>query len=452
MWGQKHLERYKSVGLIFNPFFQGPLYYDNPNFDHLFLDIDDRAETISKIIFSYREVANPLRLQIVGGKGYGKSTLLNAVTRRILKESASARTKLLPVYCQVSESMYKREPEELSELFYRKTWEELSSLSEFTIKSLKDRILTRLPSDMTKDAAEATAAGAISLFNPFLLAIVPVARAALEAAWKKHQSVKPSPSLSSLVEAFVENASAKDVKPVLILDELDKADPRVLMSFFAAERGFFESQNRIIVLATSGGIAEQMAYAGGRVQEIHREFEQIFKMDRLPNLVETSQIVHSRLRWAACNPASFDPAAVVPPEIVERLHYVSGGIPSALMQTCFQALENAVKTDAKSISIEHLPFFVEEMGNVEDYLAKLSRSHKLVMKMALSGKRLTASDREIQRRAEVTRSRLAQILGVLSKRGVLKGEQEGRYRYYSITEYWRGALQQLLRINRKALD
>jgi len=122
------------------------------------------------------------------------------------------------------------------------------------------------------------------------------------------------------------------------------------------------------------------------------------------------------------------------------------------MQTCFQALENAVKTDAKSISIEHLPFFVEEMGNVEDYLAKLSRSHKLVMKIALSGKRLTASDREIQRRAEVTRSRLAQILGVLSKRGVLKGEQEGRYRYYSITEYWKGALQQLLRINRKALD
>ena len=187
----------------------------------------------------------------MGGKGYGKSTLLNAATRRILKESASARTKLLPVYCQVSESMYKREPEELSELFYRKIWEELSSLSEFTIKSLKDRILARLPSDMTKDAAEATAAGAISLFNPFLSAIVPVAGAALEAAWNKHQSVKPSPSLSSLVETFVENASARNVKPALILDELDKADPRVLMSFFAAERRFFESQNRIIVLALS---------------------------------------------------------------------------------------------------------------------------------------------------------------------------------------------------------
>jgi energy-coupling factor transporter ATP-binding protein EcfA2 len=446
------LERYGSLGLIFNPFFQGPLYYDNPHFDQLFVDIDDRAETISKMIFSYREVANPLRLQIVGGRGCGKSTLMNAVTRRILRHSASEATMLLPVYCQVSESMYKREPKELSELFYTKIFEEISSLSQFTTKGLKDRILRRMPSGMSKDVAKAEASAAISLFNPFLSVVVPVAREALEAAWKKYQSISPSPTLSSVVETFIENASGKHVKPVLVLDELDKADPRVLTSFFAAERRFFESQNRIIVLATSGGIAEQMTYGGGKVQEIQREFEQLFKMDRLSNIAEATQMIHSRLQWAARDQASLKPAAVIPPEIIERLHYVSDGIPSALMQISFQAIENAVKAHASSVAIEHLPFFVEEMRGIEDCLEKLSRSHKVVLQVALYGKRLTASDREVQKRAKVTRSRLAQILGGLSRRGVLEVDQQGRYRYYSMTERWKGALGHLVRINPKALD
>jgi len=393
-----------------------------------------------------------LRLQVVGGKGYGKSTLLNAVARQVLKQSASGITKLLPVYCQVSESMYKREPKELSELFYNKMWEEISALSGFTVKSLKERVLSRIPSDVSKDVAEATASAAIGIYNPLLSVIIPIAKRALEAAWRKYQSIKPSPSLSTLVEDFIENASANHVKPVLLIDELDKADSQVLISFFAAERRFFESENRIIVLATSGGIAEQIEYAGGVVREIHREFEHLFRMDRLPNVTEATQIVYKRLIWAAHDGTSFEPTTIFPSEIIERLHYVSGGIPSALMQICFQTLENAIQTGARSVRIEHLPFFVEEMNNAERYLATLGASHKKVLKFALSNYGITASDLEIQKQARVTRSRLAQILGVLSKKGVLTGYKEGLYKYYKMTEYWKGVLQQLLRINPKALD
>lgn len=438
--------------MLFNPFFQGPLYYDNPYFDQLFVDIDDRAETVSKMVISYRDVANPLRLQVVGGKGYGKSTLLNAVTLRILRQSTSDETKLLPVYCQISESMYKREPEELSELFYNKILEQITSLSELTAKGLKERTLKKLPAGMSKDVAEAAASGVVGIFNPLLSVVVPIARAIIETVWKKHQTVKPSLSTSSAVEAFIENASIKNLKPVLILDELDKADPKVLSSFLVAERRFFESQNRIIVLATSSGMAEQMAYAGGQVQEIHREFEHLIRMDKLPNLENTTQITYRRLKWAACNPTSFDPAKVIPPEIIERLQYASGGIPSALMQMCFQAVENAVQTHAKSISTDHLPSFVEEMRHTEDYLAKLSRSYKVIIRTALTDEKITASDHKIQKQARVTRSRLVQILGVLSKDRVMTSYKEGRHQYYTLTEHWKGVLDQLLRTKQEALD
>ncbi|MDG6995289.1 MAG: helix-turn-helix transcriptional regulator [Nitrososphaerota archaeon] len=460
--------RYDKLGLRFNPFFQGHLYYDDPYFDKLFLDIDGRAETISKMILSYRDVANPLRLQVVGGKGYGKSTLLNAVVRRIVRESGSKSTKLLPVYCSVSESMYKSEPQELSDLFYMKIWEEVSILSESTTESFRKRILARASGTTSKDVAEAVASAAVAFYNPLLSAAIPIAREALEAAWKKAKKAndklpsKSSHGLPTLIESFIEDASEKNMKPIFLIDELDKADSKVLLSFFAAERRFFESQNRIIVLATSGGIAEQFEYAGGTVREIHREFEQLVGIDRLPNLTESSEIIYNRLRWASASSkeksgtssssSKFNPSEVMPRDIVERIHYVSGAIPSAMMQVSFETIENAVKKGARRVAIEHLPSFVEEMKNIEHVLAKFGVVHKELLKISLEGKEINASDLEIQKKVKVTRSRLSQILGELSERGILISSREGKYRNYKIAEAWKGGIEQLLKLDQKALD
>jgi len=462
--------RYAKLGIRFNPFFQGHLYHDDPYFDQLFLDIDGRAETISKMILSYREVANPLRLQVIGGMGYGKSTLLNALVRKIVKESSNGTTKLLPIYCSVSESKYKREPQELSDLFYSKIWEEVSLLSESTTESFKRRILARASSTANKDVAEAAATAAVGFYNPLLSVAVPIARDALESAWRKRKKSndrlsKSSHGLPTLIESFIENASEKNMKPIFLIDELDKADSQVLLSFFAAERRFFESQNRTIVLATSGGVAEQLKYAGGTVQEIHREFEQFVGIERLPNLTESSEIIYNRLRWASLSSSpkvktssnkndtpAFDPSALMPSDIIERIHYVSGAIPSAMMQISFETIENTVKNGAESVAVEHLPSFVEEMRNIELILAKFGAPHKELLKIALGGKEITASDPEVQKKLKLTRSRLSQILGELSEGGMLTRSKEGKYRRYKMTEAWKGGLQQLLKINQKALN
>jgi DNA-binding MarR family transcriptional regulator len=440
--------------LLFNPFSQAPLSYLDPFFQQLFIDVENRAKRIDELVFSFKNIQNPLRLSISGGRGYGKTTLLNAVARNILVrlKNPSSGIKLMPVYSKISGIAYVREPDKLRESVYSQVLIDLYTLVNTSQSDFRNRLQRYARSWFFPDVAKSAISVTLSLINPFLAVVAPIARKIIDDTLKHYhvQSVedlmtKPSINTLNILESIAHECNKKEIKPVFIIDELDKAVLDVLVRFFRSERRFFESYNRIIVVALSTGIGDIMSYARERPTDLQRIFDtpSPILLTPITTLEDAEKIVYARIRWAS-GYKDFDPKEIFPLPVLDRVLDLSDGIPASLMDLCARTIQNASNENAARVEVKHLPYYAEEFRVVMEYFSSLPSTEKTLIKKALQ-KRLFASDKDLQRELNVSRSRLTQILRKFKEDGLMISQTRGRKKLYVLTEETKANIEGILR-------
>lgn len=440
--------------LLFNPFSQAPLSYLDPFFQQLFIDVENRAKRIDELIFSFKDIENPFRLSISGGRGYGKTTLLNAVARNILVKlkNPSSGIRLIPVYSKISGIAYVREPEKLRESVYSQVLTDLYTLVNTSQSSFRKRLQRYARSWFFPDVAKNAISVTLSLINPFLAIVAPICRKIIDDTLKHYHvesiedlMTKPSIDRLNILEAVANECNKKEIKPVFIIDELDKAILDVLVRFFRSERRFFESYNRIIVVALSTGIGDIMSYTGERPTDLQRIFDtpSPILLSPITTLEDAENIIYARIRWAS-GYRDFDPKEIFPLPVLERVLDLSDGIPASVMDLCAKTIQNAFNENAARVEIKHLPYYAEEFRLVIEYFSSLPSTEKTVIRKALQ-RRLFASDKDLQRELNVSRSRLTQILRRFEEDGLMISQTRGRKKIYSLTEETKANVEGILR-------
>jgi len=436
--------------MLFNPFSQAPLSYLDPFFEQLFIDIDNRAKRINELITSYKNIENPLRLSISGGRGYGKTTLLNAIVHEILRMTQDG-IRLIPVYSKISGVAYIHEPDELIKRVYSQVLGDLYTLVNLSKSTLQKRV-ERYTRSMVPDVAKSAISFALTSINPFLTIVTPVARKVVDDVLEQYHAkriedllINPSISKLHVLETVINECSEKEIKPIFIMDELDKAILDVLIRFFRSERRFFESYNRIIIVALSTGIGGIMSYSGGKIADLQRIFDAPSPISLMPitTLEDAERIVYARLQWASMD-KKINPRKIFPLPVLERVLDISDGIPAPLMELCAKALDNAINEKSIYVDIKHLPFYAEEFKVMIEYFSLLPQTEKRVIKRALQ-QGLFASDRELQEKLSVSRSRLSQILRKFEKNGLVISRPRGREKLYYITDETKAKIEAILR-------